>query len=107
MNSRLVSKSSILSNILTESFGDKLNLAQIKFLGLFITALCTVQTENFEKLAISFDKKANKDYSLRRIRHFISEYVLDTDIIARLIYSLLPNYMHWSWSHLSGLIQPG
>jgi hypothetical protein len=29
--------------------------------------------------------------SLRRIQRFISEYVLDTDLIARFIFSLLPH----------------
>ena len=91
MNTRFESKSTILSEVLKESFGEKLNLARIKFLGLFITALCSVQTVNFEKLSSAFDNKASKSSSLRRIQRFISEYALDADIIARLIFSILPN----------------
>ncbi len=91
MNTGFESKSTILSEVLKESFGEKLNLARIKFLGLFITALCSVQTVNFEKLSSAFDNKASKSSSLRRIQHFISEYAFDADIIARLIFSILPN----------------
>lgn len=68
-----------------------MNLARIKFFGLFISALCKVQTVNFEKLAFSFDSEVKTDSSLRRIQRFISEYVLDTNLIARLIFSLLPH----------------
>ena len=67
MNIRYESKSSILSDILIETIGENLNLARIKFFGLFITALCNVQTVCFERLATAFDNDASTSSSLRMI----------------------------------------
>ena len=75
---------------MTEFLGDKINLACIKFFGLFISALCKVQTVCYEKLACSFDSTVRMDSSFRRIQRFMEEYVLDTDLIARFVFSLLP-----------------
>lgn len=91
MNTRAESKNTILFNTLSEVFGQSMNLARIKFFGLFICALCKVQTVCFEKLATSFDTKVKTDSSLRRIQRFISEYLLDTDLIARFVFALLPH----------------
>ena len=68
-----------------------MNLARIKFFGLFICALFKVQTVCFDKLAISFDTDVKYESSLRRIQRFMSLYLLDTDIIARLVFALLPH----------------
>jgi hypothetical protein len=51
-------KVNILTDMLVEFFGDKMNLARIKFFGLFISALGKVQTVCFERLAGSFDSDA-------------------------------------------------
>jgi len=90
MDTRAESKNSILFDALSKIFGNKMNLARIKFFGLFICALCKVQTVCFEKLATGFDSDAKVDSSLRRIQRFIADYVLDTRLIARFVYSLLP-----------------
>ena len=79
-NTRDESKNSILFTTLSQIFGDKMNLARIKFFGLFICALCKVQTVCFEKLAVSFDADVIVDSSLRRIQRFMSEYLLDTNL---------------------------
>jgi hypothetical protein len=84
-------KINVLSETLAGFFGESMNLARIKFFGLFISALCKVQTVCFERLATGFDSDAKVDSSLRRIQRFISEFVLDTDLIARFIFSLLPH----------------
>ena len=81
MNIKAKNKSTILSENLAEFFGSNMNLARIKFFGLFISALCNVQTVCFEKLATGFDSDAKVDSSLRRIQRFMSEYILDTDIM--------------------------
>ena len=91
MKMKVENKVTVLSNTLNEYFGDKMNLARIKFFGLFISALCKVQTVCFEKLACGFDCNAKTESSLRRIQHFISEYSLDTDLVARFIFTLLPH----------------
>jgi hypothetical protein len=66
MNTKVENKVIILSDTLKESFGDNMNLARIKFFGLFISALCKVQTVCFEKLACCFDTNVRVDSSLNR-----------------------------------------
>ena len=56
-----------------------------------IIALCKVQTVNFERLAQGFESRADTASSLRRIQRFMADYVLDKDLICRMIYSLLPH----------------
>jgi hypothetical protein len=82
MNTKVESKSSILSATLEEYFGEKMNLARIKFFGLFICALCKVQTVCFERIATNFESSVNVGSSPRRIQCFMSDYLLDTDLIA-------------------------
>lgn len=89
MTSRVESKSSEFVSIFHKQSG--WNLARVKFFVLMISALCKVQTVGFEKLASAFDCKAGTGSSVRRIQRFIADYVLDTDLIARLIFKLLPH----------------
>jgi hypothetical protein len=67
------------------------NLARVKFFVLMISALCKVQTVGFEKLATAFDHRASTSSSLRRIQRFMAAYLLDTDLIAKLVFRLLPH----------------
>lgn len=83
------SKSSELVTIFHEQAG--WNLARVKFFVLMISALCKVQTVGFEKLATAFDCTSNTSSSLRRIQRFMAAYLLDIDLIARLIFRLLPH----------------
>ena len=89
MDTRAENKNTILFATLSQIFGDKMNLARIKFFGLFICALCKVQTVCIDKLAAGFDSKVKVDSSLRRIQRFMAEYLLDTDLIARFVFALL------------------
>jgi hypothetical protein len=91
MITKVESKGTKLADILAEHFTGKMNLARIKFLSKLIRALCKVQTVSYEKLATAFDSTANVSSSLRRIQRFMAEYALDTDLIARLIFKLLPH----------------
>ena len=84
-------KSNELTSILVSHFGESMNLARIKFFGMFICALCKVQTVGFEKLASGFDSSADTSSSLRRIQRFMAKYILDTDLIAKFIFALLPH----------------
>ena len=77
--------------ILSQNLSGRMNLARIKFLGLFICALCKVQTVCFERLATAFDASAQASSSLRRIQRFMADYVLDTDLIASIIFKMLPH----------------
>lgn len=91
MNTRFEDKNTYLISIISQVFGDKINLARMKFFGLFICALCKVQTVCFEKIATAFDSDVVVSSSLRRIQRFMADYVLDTTIIARLVFALLPH----------------
>ena len=89
-DSKVSHKSSDLTSVLVEHFGKSLNLARIKFISLIICALCKVQSVCFEKLASGFENNCSSDSSLRRIQRFMAAYSLDKDLIARLIFALLP-----------------
>ena len=55
-----------------------------------MTALCKVQTVNYERLALGFDSTVEKESNLRRIQRFFAGYILDHDLVAKLIFKLLP-----------------
>ena len=84
-------KSTQLISILGHHFGKKMNFARISFIGIFICALCKVQTVCFERIACAFETTCQTSSSLRRIQRFITDYQLDKNLIARLIFSLLPH----------------
>jgi len=78
-------------SILNTHFQGKVNQARLKLISMFVIALCKVQTVGFEKLSNAFDSKAMAASSLRRIQRFIAKYALDSDLIAKFIFCLLPN----------------
>jgi|GEM_PF-1099506 hypothetical protein len=82
-------KNTELVSVLKPHF-EKMNLNRIKFLAYFLTSLCKLRTVNFERLANGFSAEAKSESSLRRIQRFIAGFALDRDIIARLIFGLLP-----------------
>jgi len=90
-NLKVEDKSTQLVSILSLTMAGKMNLARIKFFGLFICALCKVQSVCFEKLATAFETDAKLASSLRRIQRFMADYALDTDLIACLIFRMLPH----------------
>ena len=83
-------KNNELTAILDEHFGGKVNMARVKLISLVVCALCKVQTVTFSKLANAFDHTASAESSLRRLQRFIASYALDGDLVARLVFSLLP-----------------
>ena len=84
-------KNTELVSALNTHFKGELNLARVKLISLFILALCKVQTVTFGKLASAFETTADVGSSLRRIQRFIAEFSLDSNLVARLIFNLLPN----------------
>lgn len=66
------------------------NKARVKFFVSFMFAICKVQTVCFTKLAIGFEGNAKVESNLRRIQRFFAGFIIDTNVIARLIFSLLP-----------------
>lgn len=91
MTTKVQDKNTKLVAVLLHHFGENMNLARIKLFGMFICALCKVQTVGFEKLATAFETRSKSESSLRRIQRFMAEYCLDTDLIALLVFKLLPH----------------
>jgi len=85
-----VTKNSELTSILNTHLQGKINLARLKLISHFVISLCKVQTVTFEKLANGFDSQSDSGSSLRRIQRFIAGYRLDSNLIARLVFNLLP-----------------
>lgn len=86
-------KSKQLAGILKENLSksnEKTNKARLHLMAMVIIALCKVQTVSFHKLSLAFDAKSKADSSLRRLQRFIAEFELCSDLIARLIFGLLP-----------------
>ena len=73
-----------------EHFGKTMNLARIKPMAYLLHALCVVQTVSLHKLADAMPTSVERDSNLRRLQRFFARYVLDLNIIARMIFSLLP-----------------
>ena len=89
-NTNVSCKSNELITSLESHFEKKLNLARVKFISSFIIAIIKVRTVTFESIARAFDSEAETESSVRRIQRFMANYSLDSDIIAKLIFGLLP-----------------
>jgi hypothetical protein len=67
-----------------------INAARVKFIVLLITSLLKVQSVNFERLAQGIDNEVDLGSNLRRIQRFFASFQLDGDLVARLLFKLLP-----------------
>ncbi|GHV39305.1 hypothetical protein FACS1894179_04020 [Bacteroidia bacterium] len=91
MQTKDLNKGNELSSILQSHLGTKINLARIKLMAHFIIALCKVQTITLEKLANAFDSLVHASSSLRRLQRFLAFFMLDSNLVAKLIFNLLPD----------------
>ena len=89
-NTSLESKDTSLISVLQGHFKGELNLARVKLICLFITALCKIKTINYDRLASGFDVKADKNSSYRRIQRFMKEFDFPMKTVSVLIFNLLP-----------------
>lgn len=80
-------------NELVEVFKEKTgwNLSRVKLLVAIICAVCILQTVNFQKLSQGLGGNAQLESNLRRIQRFFAEFIVDNDLIARIVFSLLPH----------------
>lgn len=76
--------------IMQEHFRKSMNLARKKLMALLIHALCVVQTVSLHKLAAAMPADAKRNSNMRRLQRFLSQYALNLDLMARMIFSLLP-----------------
>lgn len=84
-------KNTELLAVFQAHFSGHLNLARIRLICLFITALCKVRSVNYSKLAGGFDTDCSPDSSFRRIQRFMAQVDLPMKLVAGLIFALLPN----------------
>ena len=89
-NTSLEGKDTALISVLQSHFKGELNLARVRLICLFITALCKIKTINYDRLASGFDTKVDKKSSYRRIQRFMKEFDFPLRIVSTLIFNLLP-----------------
>lgn len=68
-----------------------INEARIKFIVLIMTALIKVQSVSYQRLAEGFDNEVELSSSVRRIQRFFASFNLCSDLVARLLFKLLPD----------------
>lgn len=90
-NTSLSCKDTSLIWVLQGHFKGELNLARVRLICLFITALCKIKTINYDRLASAFDTNVGKSSSYRRIQRFMKEFNFSMKIVSTLIFKLLPN----------------
>lgn len=83
-----LAKYSELQEILSKEL--PINAARIKFIVLLMMALLKVQSVNFERLAQGFDNPIALSSNLRRIQRFFASFSLESDLIACLLFKLIP-----------------
>jgi Transposase DDE domain len=91
LNTSPNAKNSDLISVLKPYFKDNFNLARLKLICLFIEALCKVKTINYDRLATAFASDADKNSSYRRIQRFMAGFNFSMEMVAKLIFKLLPN----------------
>jgi hypothetical protein len=89
-NTSLGHKDTSLISVLQGHFKGELNLARVKLICLFITALCKTKTINYDRIASAFDTKANKNSSYRRIQRFMRDFDFPMKVVSILIFNILP-----------------
>lgn len=90
-NTGLECKDTELISVLQGHFKGEYNLARVKLICLFITALCKIKTINYDRLASGFETIAHKNSSYRRIQRFMKEFDFPMRIVSVLIFNLLPS----------------
>jgi hypothetical protein len=84
-------KDTQLLSVFTSHFSNHLNFARIQLICLFIHALCKVKSVNLTKIAVGFDLFAKESSNYRRLQRFFQQVHLPSELIATLIFNLLPN----------------
>lgn len=93
--------------IMQEHLGSVMNLARIKLLAFVLQALCVVQTVSLHKIASAMPTCVERDSNLRRLQRFLAGYALNLDLIAKVIFALLPvktGLVPWPWLRLTRLL---
>jgi hypothetical protein len=89
-NTSLDPKDTQLLSVFTSHFKGELNLARVRLMCLFITALCKVKSVNYSKISSGFASVSLSSSCFRRVQRFMSEVELPMKCVATLIFKLLP-----------------
>ena len=89
-NTSLSNEDTQLLTLFKAHFGDFLNLARIRLVCHFITTLCKIKSVNYSKLSAGFDTNVKAASNYRRIQRFMSGARLPMELVAKLIFALLP-----------------
>jgi hypothetical protein len=89
-NTSLDPKDTQLLSVFTSHFKGELNLARVRLMCLFITALCKVKSVNYSKISSGFASASLSSSCFRRVQRFMSEVELPMKCVATLIFKLLP-----------------
>ena len=89
-NTSLENKDTALILVLQSPFKERLNLARVKLICLFITVLYKIKTINYDELASGFDTAVDKNSFYRRIQRFMKEFDFPARRVSSLIFNLLP-----------------
>jgi len=90
-NSSLSSEYTQLLTVFKGHFSNHLNLSRLRLVCYFIVALCKVKSVNYSKLSAGFDGLAGAASNFRRIQRFRAQVDFSMELVAKLIFSLLPN----------------
>jgi len=96
MNPQAEGKYSVLVSFFKKETG--WNKARVKFFVSLICALCKTQTVSFVRLSQAIEGPSYQESKLRRLQRFFAQFVIDNDLIAKLIFSLLPDKPPYSLS---------
>jgi len=88
MNTKVNYKTNELVSILSHKTG--WNLARVRFFAAFICSLCKLQTVCYVKLAQDLSPNAKFESNLRRIQRFFAEFIVESDLIAKIVFAMLP-----------------
>lgn len=80
-----------LLEVFKAHFTGVLNLAKIRLICLFISALCKVRSVYFSKLSSGFDNESSSSSNYRRIQRFMARAELPMKWVSQFIFSLLPD----------------
>ena len=90
-NTSLNHKYTQLTTLFKDHFSGYLQLQRVRVICVIINALCKVRSVNFSKLSSGFDNKAESSSNYRRIQRFFAEINLPMELVAKLIFGLLPD----------------
>ena len=69
--------------------------ARVRFIAAFVLSLIKVTTVNLTRVANGLNGHADKRSNYRRIQRFFALFEMDYDLIAQLLFSLLPAKKNW------------